>query len=462
MEAFYNLVERFEIEAVCQSPLHVGNADGIEGEVLIHPVEHVPFVQATSLAGVFRNYYSQSYGEADCEALFGSKKTIEKDDGQTEQQLLESKIKFSDGHFCETEEYPLKMELRARLEIDNETGSCRTSDVNGTSIKSGHKFEMQYVGAGAKIQFSIFILAKDHPFQKQIQHCLEAMNAGDMQIGGQKSTGCGYLKILCAKYRKYDMTEKDDLKAWIDEIPLSDNYKLTLEEKPGKWSYAVTVSACTESELSIKSASLTDYNKNLLAVNIQNAKGDYIIPGSSIKGVIRNRMEMIAEYTGHPFLIPYAFGSKSENNGNGKPGILKFYDTVVGKTEENDLAPLRSRIWIDKFTGTAMAQKLFREKNISGDLSIHITIKESSFADAVCGLLLMVLRDVASQRVSFGSGRNIGKGYLNIDKVEIQHDKSQSCIIDFREKTIDNEEFIKELLSALNRTKSREENENDM
>ena len=55
----YNEIIKYEVIAVCTQPLHVGSAVGDKEEVLIHPVDDIPFIQATSIAGVFRNYYEK-------------------------------------------------------------------------------------------------------------------------------------------------------------------------------------------------------------------------------------------------------------------------------------------------------------------------------------------------------------------------------------------------------------------
>ena len=55
----YDKIIKYEAVAVCTQPLHIGSAVGDKEEVLIHPVDDIPFIQATSIAGVFRNYYEK-------------------------------------------------------------------------------------------------------------------------------------------------------------------------------------------------------------------------------------------------------------------------------------------------------------------------------------------------------------------------------------------------------------------
>ena len=56
MRSVFQLVNVYNINAVCRTPLHVGSANGENGEILIHPVSGEPFIQASGIAGAFRDY----------------------------------------------------------------------------------------------------------------------------------------------------------------------------------------------------------------------------------------------------------------------------------------------------------------------------------------------------------------------------------------------------------------------
>ena len=67
----YDKIVKYSVTAKCTEPLHVGSVSGDTEEILVHPVTGNPFIQATSIAGVFREYYEQVYGELKAEELFG-------------------------------------------------------------------------------------------------------------------------------------------------------------------------------------------------------------------------------------------------------------------------------------------------------------------------------------------------------------------------------------------------------
>lgn len=121
-------------------------------------------------------------------------------------------------------------------------------------------------------------------------------------------------------------------------------------------------------------------------------------------------MELISKRLNNDSVIENAFGNKE------KTGNLLFYDTIVGDREENDKMPLSHRIHIDKFTGGVMQGGLFSEKNVAGELTIHIAIRDKNDPSQTCGLLLMALRDLAIGVMNIGGGYNVGKGIIDVDK----------------------------------------------
>ena len=147
----YSKVIKYLVKATCIEPLHIGSATGEKETVLIHPVDNVPFIQASSLAGVFRAYYEKK-NENDLtqvEELFGSSKFAENENSSE----YGSKVCFSDGKFVGN----VALELRPRVKINAVSGTCDSSVISGTEQSTGHKFLMEYIGAGAKIEFVVYL-----------------------------------------------------------------------------------------------------------------------------------------------------------------------------------------------------------------------------------------------------------------------------------------------------------------
>lgn len=452
VEAFkYDKIIKYLVTATCTEPLHIGDGDNTNGKVLVHPVDGKPFVQASSISGILRAYYKMAYGDEETDWLFGSEKHEENSIQQ------ESKLRISDGSFPRDD---LDIELRPRLKIDPRTGTCDNSDVQGTDRKSGQKFEMEYIGAGTQIEFCIYLF--DIGSREKLESVFRAIQWQQVQLGGQKSNGCGCLQIDELKYMEFNMTCEDGRILWMQEDELDKDLYETIslsdrDEKPYPvYAYEITVTGKTDGELLVRSMMATGYNdQKLNCQNIQNAKMDYIIPGSSLKGVIRSQMERIASYLLVEDIIGDTFGIPAEKGKEGKGGNIRFLDTIIGTKEKNDTNRMTHHIHIDKFTGGVMHGGLFTEKNAYGAVTFRIKILDKNQPERTCGLLLLALRDLAAGMVSIGSGRNVGKGFIEVEKLKIKSsDGTQASIIIKTGFFKDKKEIIKKCLSAVKREKN--------
>lgn len=443
------MVTKYLITAVCTQPLHIGSATGDKEEVLIHPVDDVPFIQATSIAGVLRGYYAQGHSDEQVDGLFGVRRSAEGDNAAENR----SQIRISDGRFCA--DAPI-LELRPRVSIDPKTGSCEAGTIKGTDIQAGHKFNMEYIGAGAEFVFEMYLY--DDSRQKDIEEILAALHQEQIQVGGQKSNGCGHMKLRSVGRRVFDMTSAEERKLWASEDTLrKEDYDEILSELGAKkikdWSgaYEITVKGCTEGHLLVKSIAVPGHGEDAPdSMNLRNAGNDYIIPGSSLKGALRSQMERIAGYLGRREIIRDTFGYTGASPKDSKAGNIIVYDTVVGDRVENDMAEISHRIHIDKFTGGVMDGGLFHEKNVSGDLDIQIVIKNRNYPDRTCGLLLMALRDLSIGVMNIGSGYNVGKGIIDVREIIVKDKKNgKETVIDPKKNTVSGQDLISRCIKAV-------------
>jgi len=454
----YQKIIKYLVKAVCAQPLHIGSASGEKEEVLVHPADGMPFIQAAGLSGVLRQYYADTHGEAQAEKLFGARR-FEADGNSLEGA---SRVRFSDGIFLKEK---LILELRPRVGINPETGTCGGSTIKGTDRRAGHKFNMESIGAGASFTFSIYLY--DESLQADLEEVLAAVHQGNIQFGGQKSNGCGFMELSGLKRKSFDMTKAEDRRDWAREESLDgQEYEdiFSKIKKPVKRgaAYELIVAGSTEGELLVKSMVVQDYGKDAPdSMNIQNAEKEYIVPGSSLKGAVRNQMEKIAFYIGNDGVIEETFGKAGNSRSEGISGNIVFYDTVVGRREDNDKAGIRSRIHIDKFTGGVMHGGLFHEKNVSGSVEFHIMINDRNHPDSTCGLLLMALRDMAAGVMSVGGGYNVGKGVIHVDSIVVRdHRNNSEAVIGFDKGTItDQGGIIVKCMKAVQSKSGREKKE---
>lgn len=440
----YNQVTRYQVTACCEGPLHIGSAIGGKEEVLIDPVENKPFVQASSIAGVFRSYCKDILKDPRSEKLFGT--------ANVEQM---SRIRFEDGHFNSE----CKMEYRPHVSINKATGSVNSEIIKGTNKKSGQKFNMEYVGAGSEITFEMYLYedsdAADH-LDELVTILLSAMKEGLLQFGAKKSSGSGTLRLKTLRKKTYDLKVAEARKAWIDtkDSDLEDVTNQLTSVKNEKYIYEITVEGSTENYILVKGLAISGTGKDAPdCQNMQNAQKEFIVPGSSLRGAIRSQMEKIAKYLNCENVIETAYGKVAEGGKTGNSGNLIFKDTVIGDTASNTNMPIEHRIHIDKFTGGVIDKGLFNEKNAAGDIKLNIDIVNRNNPEKTLALLMFALRDLAIGTMSLGSGYSVGKGIIQISKISVKDIKNnQIATLTYeagKSKLKDNAGVINSALAAL-------------
>ncbi len=420
MTAWNSIIDKYYLKLETDAPLHVGSAAGERSDLLVHPVTDMPFLQASGLAGVLRSASELINGGEETDRLFGAAITGEDDTLSN----AGSRIRISDGEFVpET----IRLESRPRVAIDPVSGSVGSSTISGSGKSSGHKFEMELIGAGAVLSFTIYLM---HGEKDQDREALEAvlseLAAGHLQAGGQKSNGAGFLILRKLLHKRFFLSRESDRSAWYQEHKMEESdyedltEKLILSDHSAK-AYDIVITGKTEGALLVKAASVAEYGPGAPdAENMKNASGQYIIPGSSLKGALRSQVSLIAKRLNKPALVKAMFGSGGEKDRCGKRGNVISLDTVIGKDARKVFTKLQHRIHIDQFTGGVMQTGLFAERTVSGDLALHIVVDDFGDPEASVGMILLAVRDLAEGLWNLGSGFNVGRGFICVDKMLIR------------------------------------------
>ena len=452
MAVNFDKIVKYTINSVCESNLHIGSSVGGKEEVLVHPVTGVPFIQASSIAGVFRRNYENLYNDSD--RLFGARSM----NANSTASEFESRVKFTDGIF---DNNSLKLEIRPHVRIDK---------VSGTVMQergSGQKLEMEYVGQGSKFTMEVYLYieSKDKTaYEKSIESILSLMCKGEITFGAKKSSGSGKV-IPDTIYKKvFDMTNEADRKEWNRDDEKDSSKELNNGEviysntenkidsvNESNVAYTIKISGKTEGAIMVKGIAVSEFGKGAPdCENIKNAKKENIIPGTSIRGAIRAQMEKISGYIGKKMIIKSAFGN---NEGTRKIGNLVFSDVKIDNEEYKKNEIIRHRIHIDKFTGGVIASELFAEKNTCGKLSIEIKIMngitDKAETDATLGLLLLALRDLTVKNMSFGGGYSVGKGFIDVDEITISDSEKCETFYSNGKSESSDCDFVKGALAAL-------------
>ncbi|MBE6853765.1 MAG: hypothetical protein E7505_09910 [Ruminococcus sp.] len=450
MNAVFKAVKKFHIEAVCAAPVHTGCAEGEKGDILIHPETARPFIQGTSIAGVFRSFTKENHGAQTADKWFGV--SSDSNSGNT------SRITFTDALFSDS----AMLETRPHVRINPASSSVSSGDTIGTSGASGQLLDMTYISEGSALSFDIYVFmdnADDN--DNVIEKCLYAVDNGDIRFGGRTTTGCGILKLTGVELTRYDMSDAEDRKAWAYESkkPTDADFADKLKDFSEKSCFTRITASVAARRLAVKGSFVddmllreNDYTDKRIPDSMPavNGAGSFVVPGSSLKGLFRSHISAITSYMGMTELfMEKTFSDKSKSR-------LFFRDSVVDGCSVKLNTTTRNKI--DKLTGGTMDKALFKEADISGSFDIAIDI-DSRISDVwseedikrAAALVVMCIRDLDAGRFSIGSGEAIGRGYTDVSSVTINTPDGEEYSIDFEKSSMDEktQDYINSCLEAL-------------
>ena len=425
MDATFTKAAVYSILAECKTPLRTGETTGDVERVLLD-VNGTPMVQGSSISGALRGWL-EAQDKDYAEQLFGSQERY-------------GRLIVSDAHFNEDSE----VSIRPRLRIDGSSGAA----------DPGGKFDIAHVCAGSKLTFSVTWLGTGADEQKDLaalDQMLAAIQCGDIRLGAQKTNGFGRLSLQVRRSR-YDMTDPEDLAAWLDdrEVFAENDNPYVLPTTSSEKYVTFTLSGHMPSIL-VKAAGSEFGGERSYIGNLEEASGP-ILPGSSIKGPIRARVEAISRYMSISEETTDAiFGRESAEGDNGLAGQIQFEDVYLDSGKKIKI----SRIHINRLTGGVMRGGLFTEEPLASDVNLIVRVPLDCAVG--CGLIFYALRDLALQLYPLGSGGAIGRGYLTASKLSISVPKQPLITVRFdgdRNMDIDDSEHTIALwLNALQEVK---------
>lgn len=372
MKATFTKAVCYHVEATCLTPLRTAGADAETESVLLDSRGHA-MVQGSSIAGALRGWLTTHEPDS-VQPLFGSQKAG-------------GALIVSDGVFSKDTD----RSMRPRLRIDGKTG---TAD-------DGGKFDVMHVNAGSVFCFTVTCLGGEIDANAAVvERMLAEMDRGGIVLGAQKTNGFGRVSLRVTR-RMFDMTNAEDREAWLAEC--WNGSPLTLPEASGGDDVLFTLSGTIDGIL-VKSGQIEIENGKSFTPNIKEG-GRSILPGSSVKGAVRARAQLIVGALGlDDGIVNRVFGDMPRG-GEALAGRVRFEDATL---EENKLRV--SRIRINKFTGGVMRGGLFTEEPLSGEVTLRVRVPAS--CPEGCALVLYALRDLGSGLYNLGSGGSIGRGFF--------------------------------------------------
>lgn len=400
------IIEKIVVQGTLHavSPLLIGSGEREEAHdvdtYVLKNMDDIPFIPGTSLAGVLRSYV-RSLSQDMEQHLFG---WID-----TKNQGRQSAVAISDV-------------LLQHAEIVQRDG-VRIDEYTQTAIK-GAKYNYEVVEAGAQGTFSMTITlrgvhaAYKTAIENMVENLVAYLRTG-FSVGAQTTKGLGLVQIANVTGAYYDFSKPQDVMDWfLGKQPATISKGAVKAEKTADTFY-VDAQFSLKSSLIIRDYDTKEQTKNGNEVHAVSKKSldRYVIPGTSVKGVLRHQAMKCLRHLGldeddYMEKINQLMGFA---DGQGHKQKSRFYvqeiylDKGVAEKEQT-----RNRI--DRFTGGTIDTALFTTKPIwqqkQGEATVHMHYEIHQCKEWEAGLALLLLRDLWIGRAALGGEKSIGRGTL--------------------------------------------------
>lgn len=416
------IIKGFKVTGTLQmeSPLLIGSGenDNVIDIQVLKTKEGTAFIPGTSFAGVLRDF-AIGKDEKIAEALFG-KITREKAKNNTAERsaiekLLEnvqSAIRINDVMLENAE-----VIVRDGVKINEFTGIA----------ENGAKYDYEVVERGAKGEFSFTVeIRKCHEGlleeMKQMLKDFADYIATGIRLGALTAKGFGQAKGEHVRVMAYDFTKKKDVKAWVMRESGEIIHEGKVKDVKNKEDLTIAATFALKSSLLIKRLCNEVAGDKDINARQMKSKDEYLIPGTSIKGVLRKQAyRILRKLDKDVCIVDRLMGFSTEKE---KQKSRFIVDEVYFKNGVKEAA--QSRIRIDRFTGAVMNGMLLTDVPIwqehKGEpvITMNFTIKRCQPWEA--GLILFLLKDLWTGNLAIGGDKGIGRGLLQGIEAKIEYD----------------------------------------
>ena len=391
-------------------------------------------IPGTAMSGILRRWLRTYQGEKLERELFGD-------------EVRHSIVSVSDGVLLDYDsqpaskksltgaktQIPIKTYLRDRIQIDYETGT----------VAPGHKFNLEYVPAGTRFAVEIILNGWEQEPSKEavdgFSHLIYALKSNQLHFGGYASCGYGSYTTVECQCRKLDLTDPKQMEQWmqLDDAPVfpktfgqtwepKDSKVLVKEDRisgtitlPFYSSYPILIAGGmpagdVDADLCFATTTYYDYSKKEVQEHL-------VLPGSSLRGVIRHRAYQILQLMGCPDPMSElnelfgAIGSQTQ------VGRLSFFDAplFVYDKQYADFNNCRvvQHVSIDRFTSEAVDAHIFNEAPLWHDKVLFaLSVRLNSIKPSHAAILLHTILDLAEGTIRIGHGTKRGNGRVFLDR----------------------------------------------
>lgn len=427
----------FNIPMQTYSPLRISSGvdDGITDILVLKDKKGKAFIPGTSITGVLRAKMSNIYGDRAVDRLFGS---IDDDGNQ-------SMINISDIVLENA-----KIINRDGIKIDSFTGVS----------KQGAKFDFEAIDKGATGDLYIEVTLRESCLSEQNkpnisyrkEHKDFAIN-GDVygeltatiadiltegiNVGSLTTKGYGKIKSRePVKMYVFDFKNPQGAMKWwqylnegiLQDVAYTGNNSVAVVSEED---FVMQMEFALTSSMIIRDYDVdTDDEKEKIAAVQMKSGEDFVIPATSIKGVLKSRAYKILMNLNHhdeqeaEDFLDKLMGRETDNKEDKGQKSRLYIDEVY--IRPNILhSKKQSRNRIDRFTGGTIDSALFTDKPIwqtdKSKATIAINLQVQNCDEKEAGLMLLVMKDLWLGDLAIGGNKAIGKGVLKGKKCTIQY-----------------------------------------
>lgn len=384
------------------SPLTIGTGEreiGYDNQ-LIRDINKLPYLPATSIAGVWRNLTKLKLGETIAGNWFGK-------------LGVKSRLTISQGYLLDTnnntvkglvtdeliESDPLLSYLKQASPIHRER--VKLND-RGVAIEKG-KFDQILIPSGVRFRLTIQWQGETEHDLDEFKEILHLWHVKQFAFGSDTNNGLGQVKLISQSpaviHLKNNPSAGLELRTAlnntsnIEETPLlieTSFATLSLKAK-GTWRAGKGSKHLSDKGMDINADIITysepsvEWTDNTARI----AERTPLIPGSSWKGIIAHRFAYHvrrlklqwaenlsnadqSEWGTRPAEADELFGFANERSGKGKAGLLIFHDAYI----HNYSPVVRYHNTVDRFTGGVIQGALYSEELLEQpEFTLKITAK---------------------------------------------------------------------------------------
>lgn len=296
-------------------------------------------------------------------------------------------------------------ELAKRTAINRERASADNNTL--------HHVEMLPAGT----EFDV-VLRWNNP-DERLAAFLEALGAWRPHLGRGASHGAGLCTVIGRGDRLYDLTTAEDLLAWLrlsspEDYPAPESITRSTTPTP-----VLDLELEIVDGLHIGAGPTEEHEGTTPKINRVLRRGDdFLVPGTTLKGVLRSRAEYICRVVDAPACPDQSCGccrpcrlfGFSGRRRHARRAKIAVHDTTITEPA----LECRQHVAIDRFTGGARDQLLYTDEVITSG-RFRLRIEELEPLDDTDQLLLnAALTDLHDGLIGIGARTTAGLGTVRI------------------------------------------------